>query len=467
MTTKARTSDPESGVPGLGRTMSGLRRVFDSGRTRSLSWRTQQLKGIVRLVTDHEADFAQAIASDLGRGAVDAWLGDLAPAKTEAEYAIKHLRGWARNRRVSLPMSQLPGSGWIQHEPLGVVLVIGPWNYPVLLNLAPLISAIAAGNCAVVKPSELAPATSLLLKGLLGRYVDPEAVTVVEGDGATTQELLGLGFDHAFFTGGTEVGRRVMVAAAEKLTPVTLELGGKCPVIVAADAKLGVTARRIAWTKMMNAGQTCVAPDYVLVHEKVKDEFLTLLLNAMEEMRDPGETFQRIVNERHFDRLCDYLATTTGSVVAGGEYDRPTLGLAPSVVVDPDPADTVMTEEIFGPILPVLSYRTLDDAVSFVNARPKPLAMYLFSETSSVEQALIDRIPAGGVVVNHVAMHCMVPQLPFGGIGNSGMGAYHGEWGFQTFSHRKAVLRKGTQLDPQIVYPPYSSSDLRLLRKLF
>ncbi|MFE2999270.1 aldehyde dehydrogenase family protein [Nocardia sp. NPDC059246] len=446
--------------------MADLRRVYNSGRTRSLAWRAQQLDGIAALVTDHEADFAEALATDLGRNPTDAWLGDLAGAKTEAVYARKHLRSWTRHRRMNLPLTQMPGSGWIQYEPLGVVLVIGPWNYPVLLNLAPLISAIAAGNCAVVKPSELAPATSRLLANLLGRYVDPEAVKVVEGDGETTQDLLSLGFDHALFTGGTEVGRHVMAGAARTLTPVTLELGGKSPVLVTSDASLEVAARRIAWTKLMNSGQTCVAPDYVLVDETVKDTLVDLLLDAMDELRNPGESLMRIVNERHFDRLCGYLATTTGSVT-GGESDRASISMAPSIVVDPDPSDPVMTDEIFGPILPVLSYRNLDEAVSFVTSRPKPLALYVFSESSSTQQSLIDRIPAGGAVINHVAMHCLAPQLPFGGVGDSGMGAYHGEWGFQTFSHRKAVLRKGTQPDPRVVYPPYSRSDLRLLRKLF
>ena len=447
--------------------LAGLRRVHDSGRTRGLCWREEQLDGIIRLLTDHEKTFAEALASDLGRNPTDAWLGDLAGAKTEATYARRHLRSWARKRRQRLPLTQLPGSGWVQYEPLGVVLVVGPWNYPVLLALAPLISALAAGNCAVVKPSEMAPATSNALASLLGQYVDPEAVKVVQGDGSTTQALLALGFDHALFTGGTEVGRHVLAGAANTLTPVTLELGGKSPVLVTADASVAVAARRVAWTKLMNSGQTCVAPDYVLVDESIKDAFVRELLVAMDEVRNPGETLVPIINERHFDRLCGYLETTTGTAVVGGHYDKPSLKMAPTVIVDPDPGDALMTDEIFGPIIPVLSYQRLDEAIAFVNARPKPLAMYVFSESAATQRAVTDRIPAGGVVINHVSMHCLVPQLPFGGVGDSGMGAYHGRWGFETFSHRKAVLRKGTRPDLRVVYPPYSITDLRLLRKLF
>ena len=453
--------------PDLDGVMKDLRRVHDSGRTRGLRWREEQLDGIIAMVTDHERTFADALATDLGRNATDAWLGDLAGVKTEAAYARKHLRSWARKRRQRLPLTQLPGSGWVQYEPLGTVLVVGPWNYPVMLTLGPLIAALAAGNCAVVKPSEMAPATSHVLAGLLGRYVDPGAVKVVEGDGATTQALLALGFDHALFTGGTEVGRHVLAGAAKTLTPVTLELGGKSPVLITSDASIAVAARRVAWTKLMNSGQTCVAPDYVLVDESIKSDFVDQLLIAMEEIRNPGEALVPIINERHFDRLCRYLETTTGTVVSGGSYDRQSLKMAPTVIVDPASDDEVMNDEIFGPIIPVVSYRSLDDAIAFVNARSKPLAMYVFSESAAVQNAVTDRIPAGGVVINHVSMHALVPQLPFGGVGESGMGSYHGRWGFETFSHRKAVLRKGTRVDPRMMYPPYSITDLRILRKLF
>ncbi|WP_104157506.1 aldehyde dehydrogenase family protein, partial [Mycobacterium avium] len=353
------------------------------------------------------------------------------------------------------------------YDPLGVVLIIGPWNYPLYLSLAPLVAAVAAGNCAVIKPSELAPATSALLARWLPQYVDPEAVRVVEGDADVTQQLLATGFDHVLFTGGTEVGKKIMAAAAPTLTPVTLELGGKSPVIVTADADIDVAARRIAWVKLLNSGQTCIAPDYVLADHRVVKELVGKLVANMRDFRaDQRNPALPIVNQRQFDRLVSLIDVTDGKVVAGGRADATTLRIEPTVIVDPPPNDPVMAEEIFGPILPVLSVESLDDAVRFVNARPKSLALYIFA-TGKVGRDLVDRIPSGGAVINHVAMHCLVPALPFGGVGASGMGAYHGKWGFETLSHRRAVLSKSPRPDPRLVYPPYSQRALGVMRKLF
>lgn len=446
--------------------LSDLRRVFAGGRTRELAWRLDQLRGIERLCDEREQEIATALAEDLGRPRVDAWLADIASTKAEAVYARKHLRKWMRRRRASLPLNQLPGRGWVQYDPLGVVLVIGPWNYPFYLSLAPLVAAVAAGNCAVVKPSELAPATSAVLARLLREYVDPEAVRVVEGDAATTQALLAEGFDHALFTGGTEVGKKIMAAAAPTLTPVTLELGGKSPVIVAADADINVAARRIAWVKLLNSGQTCIAPDYVLADRAIKDELVEKIIANLREFR-PGEKALPIVNQRQFDRLVTLIATTDGSVVAGGGSDSPSLRIEPTVVVDPSPTDAVMTDEIFGPILPVLAVDSAEAAVNFVNSKPKPLALYVFTSSARRARTLIDRMPSGGAVVNHIAMHCMVPQLPFGGVGASGMGAYHGRWGFEAMSHRRAVLAKSAKPDPKVFYPPYSARAVKIMRKVF
>jgi len=349
-----------------------------------------------------------------------------------------------------------------------VVLIIGPWNYPVFLTLSPLVAAVAAGNCVVIKPSELAPATSRLMAERLPEYLDPEAIAVVEGDGQVTQDLLAQGFDHALFTGGTEIGRKIMAGAAPTLTPVTLELGGKSPVIVDQTADLGVTARRIAWVKLMNSGQTCIAPDYVLAHESIRDELVRRIIDALREMSaDQKAGGQRIVNQRQFDRLQGYLAATQGTVVTGGGSDSGSLSIEPTVIVDPRPDEPVMTEEIFGPILPVLSFSHVDQAIEFVNARPKPLALYLFSRSRDVQSRVIDRVPSGGAVINHIALHCLVPSLPFGGVGASGMGAYHGKWGFETFSHRKAVLAKTFKPDLRLVYPPYSTTAEKIMRKLF
>jgi aldehyde dehydrogenase (NAD+) len=448
--------------------LTDLRGVFASGRTRGLSWRLEQLRGIERLCDERESDIATALGEDLGRPPVDAWLGDIASTKAEALYARKHLKKWTRRRRVSLPLNQLPGRGWVQYDPLGVVLVIGPWNYPLYLSLAPLVAAVAAGNCAVIKPSELAPATSRVLARLVPEYLDPAAVRVVEGDAAVTQALLAQGFDHALFTGGTEVGQKIMAAAAPTLTPVTLELGGKSPVIVAADADIDVAARRIAWVKLLNSGQTCIAPDYVLADRSIAKELTDKIVANVHEFRsgerDPS---MRIVNQRQFHRLVSLIGATDGTVVTGGGFDSSTLHIEPTVIVDPPPTDAVMSDEIFGPILPVLTVDSLGTAAEFVNSRPKPLALYLFTASRVVAQALIDKVPSGGAVVNHVAMHCMVPQLPFGGVGASGMGAYHGRWGFEAMSHRRAVLAKRARPDLKMMYPPYSDRAIRLMRKFF
>lgn len=448
-----------------GQVLADIRRVFATGRTRSLDWRLKQLQGIERLCEERETDIAEALAADLGRTPVEAWLGDVASTKAEAAFARKHLRKWMARQRVSLPMAQLPGRGWIQYDPLGVVLVIGPWNYPFYLLMGPVVAAVAAGNGVVIKPSELAPATSALVARLVPHYLDPDAIRVVEGDAQTTQDLLASGFDHAFFTGGTEIGRKIMAAAASTLTPVTLELGGKSPAIVAGDADIEVTARRLAYTKLINSGQTCIAPDYVLADSAIADELVAKIVANIAEFRSAPSL--PIVNERQFDRLTTLIATTSGSVVAGGGSDRAGLRIEPTVIVDPSPDDPVMADEIFGPILPVMRVASTNTAVEFVNSRPKPLALYVFTKDSGAARDIIDRTPSGGAVVNHAMMHCLVPQLPFGGVGASGMGAYHGKWGFEALSHRRAVLAKPSRPDPSIVYPPYSNRALKLMRKLF
>ena len=448
--------------------LGNLRGVFGIGRTRGLSWRLEQLRGIERLCEEREREIAAALAEDLGRSPVDAWLGDIASTKAEATYARKHLKRWMRRTRVSLPLNQLPGRGWVQYDPLGVILVIGPWNYPVYLSLAPLVAAVAAGNCAIVKPSELAPATSAVLARLIPEYLDPSAVHVVEGDAAVTQALLAAGFDHVLFTGGTEVGKKIMAAAAPTLTPVTLELGGKSPVIVASDADIDVAARRIAWVKLVNSGQTCIAPDYVLAEDSIADELIDKIIANIREFRSKeSDPWMRIVNQRQFDRLVSLLGATDGKVVTGGQFDSHALRIEPTVVVNPSPDDPVMADEIFGPVLPVLTVDSLDSAADFVNSRPKPLALYLFTASRPVARALIDRIPSGGAVVNHVAMHCMVPQLPFGGVGASGMGAYHGRWGFEAMSHRRSVLAKRARPDLKVVYPPYTDRAMNIMRRVF
>ena len=461
MTTDHTTQGGSAGV------LAQVRTVFNAGRTRSVAWREEQLRAIERMCEEREAEISEALIRDLGRSAFEAWLGDIASTKAEAVFARKHFRKWMKPQRQSLPLAQMPGRAWVQYDPIGVVLVIGPWNYPFFLCMSPVVAAVAAGNGVVIKPSELAPATSELIARLVPQYLDPEAVRVVEGAADVTQDLLSQGFDHALFTGGTEIGRKIMAAAAPTLTPVTLELGGKSPVLVLPDADLDVTARRIAWTKLLNSGQTCIAPDYVLADRAIARELTEKIVATIAKFRaDQTTDSLRIVNERQFDRLVSLLATTTGKVVAGGGSDRSTLSIDATVIVDPAPDDPVMADEIFGPILPIITVGSTEEAVAFVNSRPKPLALYVFTASQDVGRDLVDRMPSGGAVINHIAMHCLVPQLPFGGIGARGMGAYHGQWGFEALRHRRAVLSKPAKPDPSLLYPPYTDRAMKILRRL-
>ena len=455
------TEDGASGV------LTDVRSVFNSGRTRSVQWRQEQLRAIERMCDEREAEISAALTADLGRSPFEAWLGDVASTKAEAVYARKNLRKWMKPRRVGLPLAQMPGRAWVQYDPVGVVLIIGPWNYPFFLCMSPLVGAIAAGDAAVIKPSELAPATSALIAELVPQYLDSDAIRVVEGAADVTQDLLSQGFDHALFTGGTEIGRKIMAAAAPTLTPVTLELGGKSPVLVLADADIDVAARRIAWTKLLNSGQTCIAPDYVLADRSIVAQLTDKITETIATFRaDQSDPALRIVNERQFDRLVSLISATGGKVVTGGDSNRSTLKIAPTVVLDPPADDPVMSDEIFGPILPILTVDSADAAVAFVNSRPKPLALYVFTKSAQRGRELIDRMPSGGAVINHIAMHCLVPQLPFGGVGASGMGAYHGQWGFEALSHRRAVLSKPAKPDPSLLYPPYTDRAMKILRRL-
>jgi aldehyde dehydrogenase (NAD+) len=465
MTVSASRNPDLSTGRGIPDTVARLRATFRSGRTRPVEWRLAQLDAIIRLVEEKESEFADALAKDLGRGTVEAWLADLAPVTAEAKYAVKKLRTWMKPTRVKMPLSVHPGKAWYQYEPLGVVLIIGPWNYPIHLVLAPLVGAIAAGDCAVLKPSEHTPACSALLARLVPQYLDPEAVAVVEGAAEATQELLDQALDHCFFTGGPEIGKAVMAGAAKHLTPVTLELGGKSPVIIADDAKLKVAARRIAFAKLLNSGQTCVAPDYVLVDRKVRDPFVAELKAAINNFST--EPTLPIVSTRHAGRIAGLLERAGGHLVHGGTVHPDDKRAELSVVMDPDADSDLMREEIFGPVLPIVTVDSVDDAIAHVQRGPKPLAVYLFSEDRGNEQRVLDEISNGGTVINHLMYHLLVNDLPFGGVGNSGTGAYHGKWGFETFSHRKAVLRKPTWIDPSIAYPPFTVLKHKIMRKLF
>ena len=456
------------GHPDIPATVRHLRDTFASGRTRSVDWRKKQLRALERLMTDNETAIAAALDEDLGRSPFEAWLADVAGTAGEAAYAAKNVGKWMRRRHRLLEMSQLPGRGWVEFEPYGTVLIIGAWNFPFALTLGPAVGAIAAGNTVVIKPSEVAPSSSALMAELVPRYLDSDAIIVVEGDGAVSQELIAQGFDRLLYTGGTEVGRRVYEGAAPHLTPVTLELGGKSPVIVSADADIDVAAKRIAWTKLINSGQICIAPDYVLAEAAIRDKLVDKISAAVNAFEAGNPGGKRIVNERHFNRLVKALAATKGTVAVGGGSDAASLTIEPTVVVNPDPGEPLMTDEIFGPILPIMTVQNLDDAITFVNSRPKPLAAYLFTRAKSVRERVIKEVPAGGMVVNHLVFHFATHKLPFGGVGPSGMGGYHGKYGFEEFSHRKSVMTKPTRPDlGAMLYPPYTDKAWKLARRLF
>jgi aldehyde dehydrogenase (NAD+) len=448
--------------------VAGLRKTFDAGTTRPIAWRREQLERFRTMMIDREAELAAALQKDLGKPPMEAYVAEIHFVQAEIEHALKNLRRWTRNESVSTPLALQPAKSMIVREPLGVVLIIGPWNYPVQLVLGALVPAIAAGNCAVLKPSELAPASSAAMARLVPQYLDTSVVQVVEGGVAETQALLAQKFDHILFTGGGTVGKIVMEAAAKHLTPVTLELGGKSPCIVDRDADLDVAARRIAWGKFFNTGQTCIAPDYLLVQKDVEAPLLEKIKAAIarfygdEPKKSPD--YGRIINARHHARLVGLLGD--GEVVTGGQHDVSERYIAPTVLKDVKPESKVMADEIFGPILPVIAVKDVDEAIAFVNARPKPLALYVFAKERAVQDAVLARTSSGGACVNDVIVHPAVPDLPFGGVGPSGMGAYHGRAGFETFTHRKAVVRKSTAIDPALRYPPYDANKEKWVRRL-
>jgi aldehyde dehydrogenase (NAD+) len=448
-----------------------LRGTFESGRTRPVEWRKAQLTALRELLAEGEPEMLAALERDLGKSAIEGFVTEIALVRAEIDFTLKRLDGWLRPERVHVPTKQQPGRARVHRDPLGVVLIIGPWNYPVQLVLAPLVGALAAGNAAVLKPSEVAAHTSQALARLVPRFLDGDAVAVIEGGVPETTALLDERWDHIFYTGNGTVGRVVMTAAAKHLTPVTLELGGKSPTIVDRSANLDVAARRIAWGKYINAGQTCVAPDYVLVDRRVEGPLTARLRDAVRQFYgdDPqlSADYGRIVNDRHFARLARLAEDEgAGEVLYGGERDEADRYFAPTAVRNPEPSSPIMQEEIFGPILPLIAVDDVDAAIDFVNAREKPLALYVFAEDTEVANHVVDSTSAGGVCVNATVFHLAVPGLPFGGVGGSGMGAYHGRATFETFSHAKSVLTKPTSIDPSIAYPPYRGIKAKLLRRL-
>ena len=439
--------------------LSGIRNYYQTGITRPYAFRRQQLQALQQAVRAYENEIAASLYADLKKSPEESYATESGLALAEIRLTLRYLRKWMRPRAVRTNLVNLPSSSKVYRDPLGVVLVIAPWNYPFQLSLIPLAGALAAGNCVVLKPSEAAPATAAILEKILTAIFPPEYVRVVQGDGAAIipAMLQAFRFDHIFFTGSIPVGRSIYQLAAKDLVPVTLELGGKSPTVVESDADLKTAARRIVLGKFTNAGQTCIAPDYLLVHTDIKEKFLQQLQETIRqfygEKEEESRDYGRIINEKRFDQLIGYLSQ--GKVRYGGRHDRSALFLSPTLLEGVSPDQPVMNEEIFGPLLPVFGFRTMDEALAIIQRNPDPLSFYLFTQDKAKQQAWMQRLSFGGGCINNTAWHFTNPHLPFGGLGPSGMGAYHGKYTFDIFTHDKPVMKTPNAIDPSIKYPPF------------
>lgn len=439
---------------------------FDKGETLDVSFRIAQLKKLKSILKRHEDDILDAIEKDFNKPSFESYGTEVGILYSEIDHILKNIRKWTKPERVRGSLINFPSRSYIYHQPYGVSLVIGAWNYPVLLSLSPVLGSMAAGNCSIIKPSEITENSSGLLAEIINSNFDERYLKVIEGAAETTQELLAQPFDYIFFTGSKKVGKIIMQKAAEQLTPVTLELGGKSPAIVNSDADISIAARRIAWGKFLNAGQTCVAPDYVYVHKNIKEAFLKNLTEEISNFygTDPQKSpdYTRIINKEHFSRLKEYL--DNGSVVSGGNTDEDECYIEPTVLDHINWEDEVMKEEIFGPILPVMAFEDLNSVLNTIKAKPTPLSLYVFSKDADIQQKIIRHVPFGGGCINDTVAHLGNHNLPFGGLGESGFGSYHGKRSFKVFSHEKSIMKKPTWLDNPLRYAPYSGK-LKWLKK--
>ena len=440
---------------------------FFAGTPKEITFRVKQLNILKKAIEENEDKILEALELDLGKPAIEAYTTEIAIALHEIDYALKKIKSWAKPKKVRTPFMLFPGSSYIYPEPYGSVLIIGPWNYPFQLAMSPLVGAMVAGNCSVVKPSEVAPETSRIIANIIREYFDPLYIAVVEGGVEETQMLLSQKFNYIFFTGGTNVGKIIMEAAAKQLTPVTLELGGKNPCIIDEDIDIEKTSRRIIWAKYLNAGQTCIAPDYLLIQKNIKSKLLLSIKTIIEGFygKDPFKSpdYARIINEKHYFRLSELLKE--GDIIIGGATKPDSLYIAPTVIDNISWNNKIMGEEIFGPILPVIEYEDLNKVISLLHTKPKSLALYFFSKNKSKQEKILKEVSSGGACINDALGHIMNNKLPFGGVGDSGMGAYHGKASFDTFSHRKSVLKRSFFVDPQMKYPPYKTP-LKYLKKV-
>ena len=441
-----------------------------SGKTRSQKWRRKQLHALSNLLTNHQQEILNALKNDLGKPATEAFF-EIIAVKQEIKLAQQNLSTWMKAKQINVPFSLRPAQALVQPDPLGCILIIGPWNYPFSLTLQPLVGALAAGNTAVLKPSEHAPNVSNLIKNLIEKYFQPEIAQVFEGDGTIAADLMTHPFDHVFFTGGENIGKKVMEAASKNLTPVTLELGGKSPAVVIEGANLEVTAKRIVWGKSLNAGQTCIAPDHLLVEDKLFDSLTSKLKKSINDFYGNlplnSKHMGSIINQKQYNRLKSLLtqAKNNNQVIYGGDCNDEEKRITPTLIKIDNRNDPLMKEELFGPLLPILCIKNIDQAISEFKYLPKPLALYLFGGGEKEQKKILSMTSSGGVCFNDVVLHAGIPELPFGGVGTSGMGKYHGKAGFDNFTHYKSVLKKPFWLDLNFRYPPYKL-DLSLLNKL-
>lgn len=431
------------------------RLFFQGGKTKEISFRINALKKLKAAIKTNEKEILDALNIDLNKSEFDAYITEVGVLLEEIKFTLKHIQSWAKPEKVKTPVTHIGSSSYIYREPYGVALIIAPWNYPFQLAIAPLVGAIAAGNCAVLKPSELTPVTSAVLAKIISKTFPSDYIAVAEGAVETSESLLKEKFDYIFFTGSVPVGKVIMEAAAKNLTPVTLELGGKSPCIVHEDANIKLAAKRIAWGKFLNAGQTCVAPDYLYLHENIRSEFLKEFSEAIKELYGEkplhNPNFTRIVSKKHFQRLEAFLSN--GETIVGGRTHEERLIIEPTVLANITWRDPIMQDEIFGPILPVLNYSNLDEVIGGIRNHPNPLALYLFSESETAQQKVLNNVSFGGGCMNDTIYHLASPYLPFGGVGSSGIGAYHGKGSFETFSHHKSVLKQTTRFDIPFRYP--------------
>ncbi len=440
---------------------------YSSGKTKEIRFRRDQLKKLKNVINKNEEEFYNALKHDFNKSVFETYATEVGLVYKEIDFTEKRLSSWAKSKRVKSNLLNFPGRSYIHPEPYGSVLIIGTWNYPVYLTMMPLIGAIAAGNTVILKPAELSNNSSKIISKTIDESFNENFVTVIEGGVDTTRELLKQEFDYIFFSGSPAVGKIVMRAAAEHLTPVTLELGGKSPAIVDEDAKIDLAAKRITWGKFLNAGQTCIAPDYVLVHKNIKDELVSKIIKHIKKFygEDPKNSpdFPRIIDEKHFDRLNNYLSD--GNIIFGGRIDKEEKYIEPTLVDGVSWESSIMQDEIFGPILPLLTFENLDEIIRIINERHVPLSVYYFSENRKKQKRVIKDVEFGGGCINDTVLHITNPHLPFGGKGNSGIGKYHGKSSFETFSHKKSVIRKSTFIDIPLKYPPYDGK-LKLLKKI-